>query len=477
MSTLPDIKVQFAEWYQEVILAADLVDSSPTKGCFVIKPYGYHLWENIKNTLDKKIKETGTQNAYFPLLIPDSFLKREAKHIEGFSPELAVVTHAGGKELEEPLVVRPTSETMIYYMFSRWVKSWRDLPLKINQWANVVRWEMRTRPFIRSAEFLWQEGHTAHYTHEEAVAMAESALQIYKSIYEDLLAIPVIAGIKSDSERFAGAERTYTIEGLMQDGKALQMCTSHVLAQSFPASFEVFFQDKDGETKTPFCTSWGFTTRSIGALVMVHGDSRGMVVPPRVAPIKAVIIPIYKTDEERNKVLACAESVKSLLSADIGDIVIDADNSKSPGAKFYEWEVKGVPVRIEIGPKDLEKNQVVLVSRIEEDRAKKKSFVSLDILAEGYKNLLETIQKQMYDRALERMKQQWYQVDDLEKFGPELEANNGLYQTGWCNAAQCEEILKPFKGSIRCLLTEKKHTTCFSCKKESVTDILVAKAY
>ena len=330
----------------------------------------------------KKLKQTGTQNAYFPLLIPESFIKREAKHVEGFSPELAVVTYAGGEKLEEPLVVRPTSETIIYSMFSRWIKSWRDLPLKINQWANVVRWEMRTRPFIRSTEFLWQEGHTAHYSHEEAEQMAAQALDAYQDIYENYLAIPVLRGQKSDSEKFAGGEKTYTLEGMMQDGKALQLCTSHILAQSFPEAFGVKFQDKDGTIKTPYCTSWGFTTRSIGAMIMVHGDQNGLIIPPRIAPVQCVIIPIYKTDAEKDAVLQKAEQIKSTLEkselekSSLGAngfrVVLDNDENKTPGSKFYEWELKGVPVRIEIGPKDLEKNQAVFVNRVEQDRVQEK---------------------------------------------------------------------------------------------------------
>lgn len=477
MSTLPDIKTNFAEWYQEVIVAADVVDASPTKGCVVIKPYGFAIWENIKQDLDGRIKSEGVPNAYFPLLIPQSFLSKEAKHVEGFSPELAVVTHGGGEKLEEPLVVRPTSETMIYHMFARWIKSWRDLPYKVNQWANVVRWEMRTRPFLRTLEFLWQEGHTAHRTREEAIQMAATMLRHYKEIYEDLLAIPVTAGIKSESERFAGADQTYTIEGLMPDGKALQMCTTHVLAHSFPQAFDVSYQDQDGQMKSPFCTSWGFTTRSVGAVIMMHGDSKGLVMPPKVAPIKAVIIPIYKTNEERDLVLQKAYDTKQLLTTNGMDVVIDADDQKSPGAKFYEWELKGVPVRIEIGPKDLEKNQVVLVSRIEEDKAKRKTFVPFENLKVQFQMLLETIQAELFKRAQDRVNSMWHHAESLEEFGPLLEKNNGLYQVGWCGSNECEARVKEFKGTIRCLLEDKKHAHCFACKQVSKQDILVAKAY
>jgi len=477
MNKLSDINTHFAEWYQDVIYAAGLVDESPTRGTFIIRPYGFAIWENIQSTLDKKIKATGTQNAYFPLLIPQSFLQKEAKHIEGFSPELAVVTHGGGKELEEPLVVRPTSETIIYHMFARWIKSWRDLPLKVNQWANVVRWELRTRPFIRSSEFLWQEGHTAHATLEEAIEMALAEQQIYKSIYQDYLAIPVITGIKSESERFAGAERTYTVEGLMRDGKALQMCTAHVLAQSFPASFGVQYQAHDGTLQVPYCTSFGFTTRSVGAMVMTHGDQNGIIIPPRVAPTQVVIIPIYKNDQEKIAVLEKIEIIKNILdTADIRSF-IDNDDQTSPGAKFFAWELKGVPVRMEVGPKDVEKNQVVLVNRAEEDKTKKKQFISADTVVSVLQELFDTIHTMLYNRALARMQSQWHQADALQDFGPKLDAHNGLYQVGWCGKASCEETLKQFKGTIRCLVEEKNHKKCFSCSEESKNDILVAKAY
>ncbi len=477
MSKLPDIKTNFAEWYQEVIQQAQLVDASPTRGCFVIRPYAYAVWENIQQELDKKIKDLGASNAYFPLLIPESFLKKEAKHIEGFAPELAVVTHGGGKVLEEPLVVRPTSETMIYYMFSKWITSWRDLPLSINQWANVVRWEMRTRPFVRSLEFLWQEGHTAHRTKEEASAMAQAALQAYKDMYEYYLAVPVIAGEKSPTERFAGADTTYTIEGLMQDGKALQMCTSHLLAQSFPASFDVQYQDSDGSMKTPYCTSWGFTTRSIGAVIMTHGDQDGLIMPPRIAPIQAVIVPIFKTPEEQAIVLEKAAALSQALKQQGVRVKVDTDVTTTPGAKFFHWELRGVPVRIEIGPKDIANNQAMLVNRMEMDKAKKKTPASLDVIAQATIALLDTIQQGLYDRALRRMQDNWHQADKLADFGPAIDTKNGLYQAGWCGSADCEAKVKEYKGTIRCLLQEKKHAVCFHCTSQSISDVLVAKAY
>jgi len=477
MSKLPDINNQFADWYQEVIHESQLVDSSPTKGCFVFRPYGYAIWENIQKELDKKIKSHGVENAYFPLLIPEEFLMREKKHVEGFSPELAVVTHGGGKELEEKLVVRPTSETMFYYMFSRWITSWRDLPMKINQWANVVRWEMRTRPFLRSLEFLWQEGHTAHKTKQEAIEMAKDALTMYKELYEDFLAVPVVAGIKSESEKFAGAEETYTLEGLMPDGKALQMCTSHMLAHSFPESFGVNYQDEDGNVQVPYCSSWGFTTRSIGAVVMTHGDENGLVLPPKVAPIQAVIVPIARTDDEWTLVLEKAEHIKKSLEEQGFRIKIDDDRQARPGAKFYHWEMRGVPVRMELGPRDLENNQVVLVNRIEKDKTKKKSFVSIDGVGQSLQELLGSIHNQLLEKARIRMHADWYQAEKLDDFSQSMSEKGGFYQVGWCGSADCEKKAKQFQGTIRCLLNDKKHEVCFACDQKSMSDVLIAKSY
>jgi prolyl-tRNA synthetase len=477
MTKLPDIHTHFAEWYQEVIVQAEVIDSSPTRGCFVIRPYGYALWENIQKELDKRIKELGAQNAYFPLLIPKSFLEREEKHIEGFSPELAVVTIGGGKELEEPLVVRPTSETIIYSMFAKWISSWRDLPLAVNQWANVVRWEMRTRPFVRSLEFLWQEGHTAHRTHEEAVAMATAALAIYKDVYENFLAVPAIEGIKTESERFAGAEQTYTVEGLMPDGKALQMATSHLLALSFPESFEVHYQDQDGTVRVPYCTSWGMTTRSVGAVIMAHGDEQGLVMPPRVAPIQAVLIPIYKTPEERSALLEKLETLQCDLVAAGLRVIIDDNQATTPGAKFFHWELRGVPVRIEMGPKDMATDQVVMVNRTERDKAKKKTAVAREQAKFHLLSLLDTIQSNLLSNARTRMQSQWYQAEKIAEFGSRLDKDNGLYQTGWCGKAECEAAVKEYKGTVRCILQERRHKECLHCSAASHADILVAKAY
>lgn len=477
MSNIADIKTHFAEWYQDVITAAELVDQSPTRGSFILRPYGYAIWENISKTLDEKIKKTGAQNAYFPLLIPLSFLQKEAKHVEGFAPEVAVVTHAGGKELEEPYVVRPTSETIIYDAFSRWIKSYRDLPLKINQWANVVRWEMRTRPFLRTCEFLWQEGHTAHATREEARQTAIQMLMVYKDLAENYLALPVVTGEKPENERFAGADHTFTFEGLMPDGKALQMGTSHMLAQSFSSAFGVEFQDQDGKMQSPFCTSWGATTRLIGAVVMTHGDQQGLILPPRIAPIQAVIVPIYRSDEELNVVLAYASRIKERLEAAGIRVHLDADAQMTPGAKYFHWESRGVPVRVEVGPKDVANNQVVLVDRIEADKKLKKHFVAIDDVEQTLATLLTSIQDRLFKRATERRDALWFHAEKLADFSQKMVDNNGMYQVGWCGNGSCEQTLKQFQGTIRCVLTENHHKQCFSCDMESKQDILVAKAY
>lgn len=468
---LPDITSHFPEWYQEVIYSAELADQSPVRGSMVIMPYGYSLWENIKDTLDKKIKDTGHKNAAFPLLIPLSFLEKEAEHVEGFAPELAIVTHAGGKKLEEPLVIRPTSETIIHCMFAKWIKSWRDLPLKINQWANIVRWELRTRPFLRTTEFFWQEGHTAHETEQEAHDEALLMLNEYKDLAWNYLAIPVVTGIKSPSETFAGATRTYTIEGLMQDGKALQMGTSHLISQAFARSFEMKFQDREGTLQYPYLTSWGVTTRLVGALVMTHGDQKGLVIPPRVAPVQVVIVPIFKKGSDPEVVKKTAHDLKAQLQS--VRTVVDDDDQQSPGAKFYSWELKGVPLRVEIGPRDIENNQVIVADRLDS----KKETVAISDFAAHVEQRLEFLQKEMFKRAMQRRDDQWFQGDKLSEFGTKLEKDGGFWQTGWCGSEECERALKKNKATIRCLLPEGAHAECFMCDQKSTHDILVAKAY
>ncbi len=469
MSKLPDIKTNFPEWYQEVIYQAEMADQAPVRGCIIIRPYGNAVWELIKNHLDEKIKETGHENALFPLFIPESFFKKEAEHVEGFAPELAMVTHAGGKELAEPLVVRPTSETMIHFMFAKWIKSWRDLPLKINQWANVVRWEMRPRAFLRTTEFYWQEGHTAHATKEEAEEEVALMLNIYKNMAENQLAIPVITGRKSEGEKFPGAERTHTFEAFMPDGKALQMGTSHLLSQSFAHAFEMKFQDKTGVVTYPWLTSWGTTTRNVGAVIMTHGDSKGLVLPPQVAPYQVVIIPIYKTEEDRVAVLEAAKIIK--ISLPQVRVLIDKDDQKTPGNKFFHWELKGVPVRIEIGPRDLAQKQVVVGTRF--DGAKK--TMVMDDIAKEIPALLQHIQITMLDNARARLNSMRVEVTTLSEMLKIYETS--VMQTGYCGGSECEKVLKQYALSIRCLLECKKAEFCFSCGKESIDDCIIARSY
>lgn len=472
MSKLPDINSNFSEWYNEVVFKAELAEHGPTRGTMVVRPYGYQIWENIKNTQDQQIKDLGCKNAMFPLLIPESFLKKEAKHVEGFSPELAVVTHAGGKELEEPLVVRPTSETVIHYMFSRWVKSWRDLPLKINQWANVVRWEMRPRLFLRTTEFFWQEGHTAHATKEEAEQFAESSMAEYVKVAQEYLAIPVIVGNKTESEKFAGAERTITFEAFMPDGKALQMGTSHILAQSFCEAFDIKFQSKEGKEEMPYLTSFGSTTRMIGAMIMMHGDQAGLVLPPRIAPIQVVIVPILRGDA-KDDVLHAAKIIRDSMSAHGIRVELDDREEKSPGQKFYEWELKGVPLRVEIGPKDLERQQVIITNRLD---GHKREIAFADAAKAAGRDL-PIMQEQLYKNAEDKLTKMWNKEAKLADFGPRLDADGGIYQTGWCQSPECERELKKYKAFTRCLLKDKSFDECFNCNKPNIVDVVVAKSY
>lgn len=469
---LSDIQKQFPEWYQDVVYGAQLADQSPVRGCMVIRPYGYAIWENIKAILDKKIKDTGHENAYFPIFIPKSFLEKEAKHVEGFSPELAIVTHGGGKELEEPLVVRPTSETIIHHMFAQWIKSWRDLPMKINQWGNVVRWEMRTRPFLRTTEFLWQEGHTAHETEQESEDEARMMFHEYLDVIRNYLAIPAVPGKKSESEKFAGADTTYTIEALMQDGKALQMCTSHIISRNFSKAFGITYQTRESGLDYPYLTSWGFTTRSIGAAVMVHGDQKGLILPPKIAPIQVVIIPIFKTDEDKQKLLSAVQSLAQQLKP-IVRVKIDDDEHSRPGEKFFHWELKGVPVRIEIGPRDMTNGTVVVADRL----GLAKETITFENVIETVQARLTLLHDEMYKRAQERLKKQWHHGKKIAEFGPLLEKDGGFYQTGWCRKSSCEEHVKKYKATIRCLLDEVTFAECFSCNEPSLSDILIAKAY
>jgi len=472
MAQLPNINENFAEWYNEIVYQSELADLAPVKGCIVIRPYGWAIWENIKTVLDKRIKETGHQNAAFPLLIPESFLKKEASHVEGFSPELAVVTIAGGKKLEEPLVVRPTSETIIHYMFARWLKSYRDLPIKINQWCSVVRWEMRTRPFLRTTEFFWQEGHTAHETLEQAEAEAKMMMQEFVNLAHNYLAIPVITGQKSETEKFAGADKTYTYEAIMQDGKALQMGTSHLISQNFAKVFNMVYQDREGKTAYPHLTSWcGATTRLIGAVIMTHGDQKGLILPPKIAPIQVVIVPIFKS-ENKEQVLSVAQKIKKdLINCNVS-VELDDDENKTPGTKFYHWELRGVPVRIEIGQRDIEKNQAVIA-----DRLGTKNSVNLDQICAEIQKTLDDVQQKLFERAKAKLQSHWFKKAKLTEFVADLDSKGGAYQTGWCQNKECEAKLKEYKATIRCLLPERTFDVCFNCDKKSITDIIVAKAY
>src|ERR1051326_3598520 len=381
----------FSAWYNEVVLRAELADYSPVRGCMVIRPNGYGIWERMQRALDDMFKATGHKNAYFPLFIPESFLHKEAEHVEGFAPETAVVTHGGGKKLEEPLIVRPTSETIIYSMFAKWVQSYRDLPLLINQWANVVRWEMRTRLFLRTLEFLWQEGHTAHATHDEAEKEARTILGIYRGFMEDWMAMPVLTGVKTDSERFAGAVRTYACEALMQDNKALQAGTSHFLGQNFAKAFDTKFQSASGGLDYVWSTSWGVTTRMIGCLIMTHSDDTGLVCPPRLAPIQVVIVPIWKTNTEREAVFQTAGGVLESLKKAGVRVELDKREGMKPGAKYYEWEARGVPIRLEIGPRDVSQGQAMLARR-----SGGKSPIRLNELASGIPATLESMQRELF---------------------------------------------------------------------------------
>lgn len=489
MKKITSQKEDYAKWYTDVVAAADLADYAPVKGCMVIKPYGYNIWENMKDYLDKKIKETGHKNAYFPLFIPKSFLSREEEHAEGFAKECAVVTHSRLKtvkkgekaevvvdpssKLEEELIVRPTSETIINSMFSKWIKSWRDLPLLINQWANIVRWEMRTRMFLRTTEFLWQEGHTAHATPEEAQEEAMKMLNMYKVFMEDILAIPVVLGKKTPQERFAGADETYTLEPMMQDGKALQAGTSHNLGQNFAKVFDIQFQDKTGNLSHTWQTSWGVTTRLIGALIMTHGDDRGIILPPEIAPVQIAIVPIYRSDEDREKVYDKAYFIKEKL-ADFR-VEVDTRDQLKPGRKFYDWEKKGVPLRIELGPRDIAEDKLVLVHRI---TGKKESLSTSDFI-ESTPKLLSQFQADLKEKAESFLKKNTFELDDYEDFKKKIDAG-GFFHMHWCGSADCEDKVKEeTKATIRCipLDAKKEEGKCIYCGKESKERALFAKAY
>ncbi len=465
----------YSEWYIDIVTEAKLADYSPVKGCMVIRPRGYALWERIQQALDRMFKETGHQNAYFPLLIPESFLKKEAEHVEGFAPELAVVTHGGGEKLEEPLVIRPTSETIIWGMYKKWIQSYRDLPLLINQWANVLRWEKRTRLFLRTTEFLWQEGHTAHATSEEAQEETLRMLEVYRKFAEDYMAIPVYTGVKSQSEKFAGAVNTYAIEAMMQDKKALQAGTSHNLGQNFAKAFDVTFQDKDGNLSYVWATSWGVSTRLIGAIIMAHSDDKGLVLPPKLAPSQAVVIPIYR-NQNKTEVLAYAERLRDSLK-DRFRVEYDPDDNNSPGWKFAEWELLGVPVRIEVGPKDMEAGKAVLVRR---DTGEKIPVPAAEI-PDRLEKILANVQTDLFNKALEYRNANTIGIEDYRTFLKFFEGEGGFAESPWCGAPECEATIKEAtKATIRVLPfgnEERAKGACVCCGKPAKHLAIFAKSY
>ena len=480
----------YSEWYNDLVLKGGLADYSAVRGCMVIKPYGFALWENMRDQLDRMFKDTGHVNAYFPLFIPKSFLSKEAAHVEGFAKECAVVTHyrlkndpnGGGvivdpdAKLEEELIVRPTSETIIWNTYKDWIQSYRDLPLLINQWANVVRWEMRTRLFLRTAEFLWQEGHTAHATREEAIAETNQMLDVYAQFAEEYMAVPVIKGRKTESERFAGAEDTYCIEALMQDGKALQAGTSHFLGQNFAKAFDVKFLTKENKLEYVWATSWGVSTRLIGALVMAHSDDQGLILPPKIAPQQVVIVPIYKGDEQKAIIGEKVKGIMTELKALGISVKYDDSDNTRPGWKFAEYELKGVPVRIAIGARDLENNVVEIARR----DTKEKSSVSMDGLASYIKNLLDDIQSSMFNKAKQYRDSHITRVDDWDEFEKGLDEKGGFFAAHWDGTAETEEAIKEkTKATIRCipLQKEQEEGKCILTGKPSSQRVLFARAY
>ncbi|NPA38196.1 MAG: proline--tRNA ligase [Candidatus Nanohaloarchaeota archaeon] len=462
----------FSEWYVQVVTRAGLADYSPVKGCMIIKPWGYAIWEKIQQYLNKKFKEKGVSNAYFPLLIPKSILEKEQEHVEGFVPEVAWVTRGGEKELEEPLAVRPTSETIMYATFSKWIRSHRDLPLKINQWANVVRWETKsTKLFLRTREFLWQEGHTVHETKEEAEVMVKEMLDTYEEMAKDLLAIAVIKGKKTDSEKFAGADYTTTIEGIMPDMKALQMGTSHMLGQNFAKAYDIKFLSRDEKEQYAWQTSWGVSTRLIGALIMVHGDDYGLVLPPAVAPVQVVIVPIwFKNNKE--EVLQYAKEIESLLK-DKYEVLLDDRDSHTPGYKFNEWELKGVPLRIEIGGREAESKTSVVFRR----DTREKVTVSLDKLQEIIASLLTDIQHNLYQKSKQFLENSIKEVKDYEELKEIISLKKGAVKAYWCGEEECEERIKEDTGATPRIIAGKGKGKCVVCGQDATKIIIYAKAY
>jgi len=483
-------KEDYSAWYNEIVKNADLAEHSAVKGCMVIKPYGYAIWEGMQQKLDFMFKETGHSNAYFPLLIPKSFLSKEAAHVDGFAKECAVVTHyrlkndPNGKgvivdpdaKLEEELIIRPTSETVIWSTYKNWIQSYRDLPILLNQWANVMRWEMRTRLFLRTSEFLWQEGHTAHATKEEALAETVQMLEVYADFAENFLGVPVIKGVKTANERFAGAEETFCIEGLMQDGKALQMGTSHFLGQNFAKAFDVKFQSKEGKMEYVWASSWGVSTRLVGALIMAHSDDDGLVLPPNIAPIQVVMVPIYKTEEERNAILDYFKSLKKELSSLNIRVKIDDRDTHKPGFKFAEWEYKGVPLRIAVGPRDMQNQTVELARR---DTKTKETF-NQDGLANYIHGLLPKIQESLYLKAKTFRDERIIEVNTWDEFVHALDHTPGFISAHWDGSSETEQAIKDkTKATIRCIPLENKleEGKCILTGNKSSQRVLFARAY
>jgi prolyl-tRNA synthetase len=463
----------FSKWYLDVVLRAELADYSPVKGCMVIRPYGYAIWELLQRALDDRIKATGHVNAYFPLFIPESLLTKEAEHVEGFAPQVAYVTHVGGEELEERLVVRPTSEAIIGTMYAKWVQSWRDLPILINQWANVVRWEKVTRPFLRTTEFLWQEGHTAHETEREAEEETLKILDLYAETLATELAIPVVKGLKTESEKFAGALRTYSMEALMGDGRALQAGTSHNLGQNFAKAFDITFQARDTSVQHVWGTSWGVSTRLIGAVIMVHGDDSGLVLPPRVAPYQVVIVPIGR-DNWRETVLPAAREIQASLVAAGVRVTLD-ERDERPGWKFSEWEMRGVPLRIEIGPRDIEKSQVLTARR----DTRQKEGVPMDGLPARVTGILHDIQRNLLERAVAFREEHTQRVDSYDALKAAMDGRPGFVIAPWCGAADCEAHIKTeTQATIRNMpTTDVPVGTCVRCDRPAQAEAWFAKAY
>lgn len=491
MSILTSKETDYSQWYNDLILKGGLAENSAVRGCMVIKPYGFALWENMRDELDKRFKATGHQNAYFPIFIPKSFLSKEAAHVEGFAKECAVVTHyrlkndPDGKgvivdpeaKLEEELIVRPTSETIIWNTYKNWIQSYRDLPILVNQWANVVRWEMRTRLFLRTAEFLWQEGHTAHATKEEAVEETERMLDIYAGFCEEYMALPVIKGVKTANERFAGAEETYCIEAMMQDGKALQAGTSHFLGQNFAKAFDVKFADKDNKMEYVWATSWGVSTRLIGGLVMAHSDNEGLVLPPKIAPLHVVIVPIYNKDAAaKERIDMKAKELMTELQAQGIRVKYDNDDTTRPGWKFAEYELKGVPVRVALGARDLDNN----VAEVARRDTKEKQSYSLDGLSNTVVKLLDDIQQNMYNKALQYRDEHFTEVNTWEEFEETLKTKGGFISAHWDGTPETEEKIKELtKATIRCipLNNKKEDGTCILTGNPSTQRVLFAVAY